>query len=163
MENRAETAFRRPALIAGALIVLGIALAIADWFCAGEKNIALMSVAAALGIGLAQALALIPGVSRSGITITVALALGFSRKEAARFSFLMSVPIIAGAGILKSKEIWLSPDKAALGAGFLSSAVAGLVAIWFLMRYVQTHRYTPFVLYRWALGAFVLLNLPRFQ
>jgi len=163
LEHRAETVFRSSALIACALILLGLALWAADWFCAGEKTIADLGIGAAFGIGLAQSLALIPGVSRSGITITVALALGFRRSEAARFSFLMSVPIIAGAGILKFKEILLSPDKLALAAGFTSAAVAGLLAIWVLMRYVQHHRYTPFVLYRWALGAFVLLNLAKFQ
>jgi undecaprenyl-diphosphatase len=156
LEHKAETVFRSPALIAYALIILGAFLAWADWRLKGNKTIADLTVATAGLIGLAQGFALIPGVSRSGITITTALALGLQRREAARFSFLMSVPIIAGAGILKFKAILLSPDKAALGIGFLSAAVAGFFAIWALMTYVQTRRYTPFVIYRWILGIFVL-------
>jgi undecaprenyl-diphosphatase len=162
LEHQVETVFRDPRLIAIALIVMGIALGLADRFFAGQKRITDLSVPTAVGVGIAQSLALIPGVSRSGITITVALALGFARPEAARFSFLLSIPIIAGAGVLKSKELWLSPEKGPLVVGFLGAAVAGLAAIAILMRYVQNHRYTPFILYRWVLGAFVLLNLSRF-
>jgi undecaprenyl-diphosphatase len=97
-------------------------------------------------------------VSRSGITITTALALGLNRRDAAKFSFLLSIPIIAGAGVLKSKAILHSPDKLALALGFTSAAVAGLFAIWLLFKIIQTRRYTPFVIYRWILGAFVLLH-----
>jgi undecaprenyl-diphosphatase len=163
LEHKAETVFRSAALIAGALIALGLALAIADWFCKGDRKIKDLTIGSALGMGIAQAFALIPGVSRSGVTITIGRALGMERQEAARFSFLMSFPIIAGAGLLKFKQILHSPDKIALAAGFVSAAISGLFAISLLMRYVQRHRYTPFVLYRWALGAFVLLNLSRFQ
>lgn len=162
LEHRAETVFRSPFLIAWTLIGLGVLLGIADRMHP-EKPLSEMSWPMALGIGLAQSLALIPGVSRSGITITVALALGFRRDEAARFSFLMSIPIIAGAGILKAKQIFLSPDHVGLAIGFAGAAASGLLAISVLMKYVQKHRYTPFVLYRWALGAFVLLNLAHFQ
>lgn len=162
LEHKAETVFRSPALIACALIGMGLLLGLADWFCAGSKRIPDLTFLSAFGIGIAQSLALIPGVSRSGITITIALALGFERREAARFSFLMSVPIIAGAGLLKFKQILHSPDILALCSGFASSAIFGFLAIWILMRYVQHHRYTPFVLYRWALGAFVLFNLAHF-
>ena len=157
-EHKAETAFRSPALIASALILLGTLLALADWFCKGDKKISDLTWKMALIIGISQGLALIPGVSRSGITITTALALGFERREAARFSFLLSAPIIAGAGILKFHAILLSPDKMALGAGFVCAAVAGFFAIWALMKYVQTRSYLPFAIYRWALGLFVLLR-----
>jgi len=156
LEHKAETVFRSPILIAWTLIGMGALLGIADWFCKGDKKISDLTVKAAALIGVAQGLALIPGVSRSGITITIALALGLERREAARFSFLMSVPIIAGAGVLKFKAILLSPDKLALAAGCFTSAFAGFLAIWALMTYVQTRRYTPFVLYRWILGLFVL-------
>ncbi|MFA5976174.1 MAG: undecaprenyl-diphosphatase UppP [Elusimicrobiota bacterium] len=161
-EQKVETVFRNPKLIAIVLIVMGVALGFMDRFFAGQKRITDLSVTTAVGVGMAQALALMPGVSRSGITITVALALGFAREEAAHFSFLLSIPIIAGAGIFKSRELWLSPEKGPLVVGFLGAAVAGLAAIAILMRYVQKHRYTPFILYRWALGTFVLLNLSRF-
>ena len=163
LEHKAEEAFRSPALIASALILMGTGLGIADWLCKGDREVANLTYWMAVLIGLAQGLALIPGVSRSGITITMALALGLSRKEAARFSFLMSVPIIAGAGILKMKTILHSPDKLALGAGFLAAALAGFLAIWILFKIIQTKRYTPFVVYRWALGLFVLLNLAKFH
>ena len=163
LEHKAETVFRSPALIAAALLIMGGLLALADWLSKGDKAIPDLTLGMALAIGLAQSFALIPGVSRSGVTITTALALGLGRREAAKFSFLMSIPIIAGAGLLKTKAIFYSPDKMALGVGFLGAAVSGLFAIWLLMKYVQTRRYTPFVLYRWTLGAFVLLNLARFQ
>jgi undecaprenyl-diphosphatase len=163
LEHKAETVFRSPQLIAIALIVLGVFLLVADYLSPGRRSIHEMTNGLALAIGLAQGLALIPGVSRSGVTITVALFLGFRRPDAARFSFLMSIPIIAGAGVLKFKEILLSPDKLALAAGFGAAAVSGFIAIWFLMRYVQRHRYTPFVIYRWVLGALVLMNLGKFQ
>jgi len=156
LEHKAETIFRSPALIGVALIVMGTALAIADYFCKGDKTVYGLTYNTAAAIGIAQSLALIPGVSRSGITITIALALGLERREAARFSFLLSVPIIAGAGILKLKAILHSADKMALGVGFSASAIAGFFAIWALMTYVQTKRYTPFVIYRWLVGLFAL-------
>jgi undecaprenyl-diphosphatase len=162
LEHKAETVFRSPALVAWALIGMGALLLLADRMSRGEKTLSQMTWQMALLIGAAQGFALIPGVSRSGVTITTALFLGMQRREAARFSFLMSIPIIAGAGILKFKEILLSPDKAVLGVGLAAAAVSGFFAIWFLLRYVQNHRYTPFVTYRWALGAFVLLNLSKF-
>jgi len=157
-EHKVETAFRSPALIASALILMGVLLALADRLGKGEKMVSDLTWKTAALIGLSQALALVPGVSRSGITITTALVLGFQRREAARFSFLMSAPIIAGAGLLKFHAILLSPDKMALGAGFVCSALFGLLAIWALMRYVQTRSYMPFAVYRWILGLFVLLR-----
>jgi undecaprenyl-diphosphatase len=163
LEHKAETTFRSPQLIGCTLIVMGLLLLLADYSTRAEKSLADITWGIALVLGFAQALALIPGVSRSGITITVALFLGLARPDAARFSFLMSIPIIAGAGLLKFKQILLSPDHAALCAGFTGAAISGYLAIWILLRYVQRNRYTPFVLYRWALGAFVLLNLGRFQ
>src|SRR5207253_10998208 len=133
-------------------------LLLADYITQESKTLQDVTWGMALTMGLAQGLALIPGVSRSGITITVALFLGMRREDAARFSFLMSIPIIAGAGVLKFKQILLTPEKAALGVGFIAAAISGFLAIWFLLRYVQRNRYTPFVIYRWILGALVLLN-----
>jgi undecaprenyl-diphosphatase len=158
-EHKIETIFRSPFLIAWALILLGVLLALADRLWTGDKKVSDLTWMTAAVIGLSQALALVPGVSRSGITITTALALGFERREAARFSFLMSAPIIAGAGLLKFHAIMSSPDKIALGAGFACSALAGFFAIWALMRYVQTRSYMPFAVYRWILGLFVLVKV----
>ncbi len=163
LEHKAETVFRDPLLIGLTLISMGLALLIADWFLGGMKTLDDMSAGAALALGVAQSAALIPGVSRSGVTITLALALGFRRTEAARFSFLMSIPVIAGAGLLKFHEILGAPDKLGLSVGFVAAAVSGFFAIWVLLRYVQNHRYTPFVLYRWALGAYVLTHLSLFK
>ena len=163
LEHRAESTFRSPLLIAYTLIVMGALLWLADHFGKGTKGIKDITFRTALVLGVAQSLALIPGVSRSGITITLGLAFGLERKAAARFSFLMSIPIIAGAGLLKAKAIWLTPDKMALAAGFAASALAGFFAIWILMRCVERYRYTPFAVYRWALGLFVLLNLSHFE
>jgi undecaprenyl-diphosphatase len=162
LEHKAETLFRSPVLIAWTLIGMGLLLGVADRFLSGRKTLEGMSWPLALLIGAAQSLALVPGISRSGITITMALAMGFRREESARFSFLMSVPIIAGAGLLKMKEILHAADKAGLLAGFSASALFGFAAIWLLMRYVQTRRYTPFVLYRCLLGVFVLIQISRF-
>lgn len=162
LEHRLETVLRTPTIIGWSLLVMGTGLFLADRFGKGHRDLMNLSLPCALAIGFAQSLALIPGVSRSGITITVALAMGFERRAAARFSFLMSIPIIAGAGILKFREIFSSPDKAALIAGFTGAAIAGIFAIWLLFRLVQAARYTPYVVYRWALGIFVLLNLSKF-
>ena len=162
LEHKAETVFRSSHLIAWTLIGMGALLGLADYLTRGDKRMTDLHWLQALGIGVAQGFALIPGVSRSGITITLGLLLGLERREAARFSFLMSIPIIAGAGILKGKEILLNPQRDALLLGFVGAAVSGLLAIWLLLRYVQNHRYTPFVLYRWILGALVLMNLNRF-
>jgi undecaprenyl-diphosphatase len=163
LEHKAENAFRSPFLIAVALIAMGVLLLIADLTGKGRKSMADLSWRMAFLIGISQGLALIPGVSRSGATITLALFMGLERSEAARFSFLMSIPIIAGAGMLKLKEILLAPDQTVLIVGLASAAISGFLAIWVLMHYVQRNRYTPFVLYRWALGLFVLLNLAHFQ
>jgi undecaprenyl-diphosphatase len=163
LEHQIETVFRSPLLIAAALAVLGALLLIADRYFSGRKTVADLTFQTALGVGIAQSLALIPGVSRSGITMTTALMLGFNRSEAARLSFLLSVPIIAGAGLLKFKEILMAPDKAVLWAGFSGAAIAGFLAIGGLLRFVRLRHYTPFVVYRWILAAFVLLNLSHFQ
>jgi len=159
LEDYIEGAFRNPQLIACTLMLMGLLLWVADRYFSGHRNVWNTDARSALAIGLAQSLALVPGVSRSGITMTAALALGFSRTEAARFSFLLSIPVIAGAGILKSKEIFNSPNPVAVWAGFLGAAVAGLLAIWGLLHIVQRYRYTPFVVYRVVLGIVILMSL----
>lgn len=163
LEEAADNAFRSPILIAGALLVAGTLLGLADRFCTGKRTLEGLTWKSALGIGVAQSLALIPGVSRSGSTITAGLALGMTRTEAARFSFLLSVPIIAGAGILKLPEILEAPSPSVVAIGFVAAAVSGVLAIKFLMSYVLTRTYRPFVIYRWGLALFVLFNLARFQ
>jgi undecaprenyl-diphosphatase len=158
LEHKAEEAFRSPALIGWTLLGMGLAMGAGDRKGGGTRTAEEMTPLQALLIGAAQALALVPGVSRSGATITAALFLGLRRDEAARFSFLMAIPIIAGAGLLKMPQILHSVDKAGLAAGFAASALSGFLAIWLLLRYVRTRTYVPFVVYRVLLGLSVILG-----
>jgi len=116
--------------------------------------------ASALTIGLFQCLALIPGVSRSGITITAGLMLGFTRESAARFSFLLSLPIVAGAALLKSVHLLQHGIPAGEGVpmlvGILVSAITGYISVAFLLKFVQKHSISPFVWYRVAAGGVVI-------
>ena len=124
-----------------------------------EEELGRLPVAKAAGIGLGQALALIPGTSRSGVTISVGLFQGVSREAAARFSFLLSIPAILGAGILKLDELGNATEAPAeLVAGTLAAAVSGFLAVSFLIRLLRTRTLWPFIWYRLAAGAlFVLL------
>lgn len=110
----------------------------------------------ALLIGFAQALAIIPGTSRSGATMTAALMLGLSREAAAKFSFLMSVPVGLGAAILVTKDLVESPeaiDYQALGIGMLVSFLAAYACIYYFLKYISRMGMTPFVIYRLILGS----------
>ena len=124
-----------------------------------EEELKRLPVAKAAGIGLAQALALVPGTSRSGITISAGLFQGVSREAAARFSFLLSIPAILGAGILKLGELsGATETPAELVAGTLAAAISGFVAVSFLLRLLRTRTLWPFIWYRLiAGGLFVLL------
>ncbi|HJU03441.1 MAG TPA: undecaprenyl-diphosphate phosphatase, partial [Actinomycetes bacterium] len=124
-----------------------------------EEELKRLPVARAAGIGLAQALALIPGTSRSGVTISTGLFLGVSRATAARFSFLLSIPAILGAGVLKLDELsGATETPAELVAGAVAAAVSGFLAVSFLIRLLRTRTLWPFIGYRLIAGAlFVLL------
>ena len=117
----------------------------------------------ALGVGLAQCLALMPGTSRSGVTITAARFLKLSRDDAARLSFLLLIPIVFGAALLKGAKVsvdGLPPGSAGpFIVGMLAAAVVGLVAIWGLLGYVRRHTYTVFVVYRLVLSAAILITI----
>ncbi len=141
-------------------IIFGLLMYIADRFSSAKKIMEDMKISPAILIGIAQAIAIIPGTSRSGITMTAARALGYSRPEAARFSFLLGIPAIAGAGVLVlgdaiSKGEVISSD--ALITGGLTFFTA-LAAITFLMKLLKTVTFLPFVIYRLILGV-VLLSL----
>lgn len=155
LEEQAETVFRSPLIIVFTLTTLGILLLVADKR-ENSKKITEMKVTNALTIGFAQALALVPGVSRSGITMTTGLFSGFRRGDAAKFSFMMSAPIIAGAGLLKLKDIAATDLTTAFWVGFFASAISSLLAIGFLLRYVRKHRFTLFAYYRFALASLIL-------
>lgn len=160
LESAIETAFRAPAAVAAWLIGISLVMAAAEYFSRRRKGLDEMKLAPALAIGLAQALALAPGVSRSGITLSAGLALGYQREAAARFSFLLALPVIAGACVTKFKT-WLAPgtgqDLPLLLAGTAAAALAGLACIHWLLGYLRRHSLYPFVVYRLLLGAAVLL------
>ena len=159
LEKIAETIFRNPVLIACMLILLGVVLYLVDRKGKKEIDVRHISLKISLLIGLSQALAIIPGVSRSGVTMTTALALGMTRDGAARFSFLLSAPIILGAALVKVPALVANPTM--IDAGFLAGmAVAcfsGFLAIGCLLRYVQTRTFLPFVIYRFGLGILVMV------
>lgn len=154
-----ETHFRSAEIIAWATLGFGIVLWIADRVGMTLRKIEHLSWGSALFIGLMQVLALIPGTSRSGITITAARVLGMERQEAARFSMLMSIPTILGAGILSGYDLYLSGDIA-LGLDVLIAAalafLTAMIAIWGLMQWLRNASFTPFVLYRIILAAGLL-------
>jgi undecaprenyl-diphosphatase len=160
LQSRAESAFRDPQLIAIALIVMGLILWAVDRSVDQRRVLGEMRWIDSLLIGLAQVIALIPGVSRSGSTITSARGLRFDRESAAEFSFLMSMPIIAAAVILEGpKALRAGGFSNELMSGILASAISGWLAISILMRYVSKHSYGIFAFYRVALGIAVLAVL----
>ncbi|MDR1684360.1 MAG: undecaprenyl-diphosphate phosphatase [Elusimicrobiota bacterium] len=154
LQDAAENVFRNPLLIAAMLIIFAAALMFADKISKAQRQT--FTLGAMLLIGLAQALAIMPGVSRSGVTITAALLLGFGRGESARISFLLSMPVIAGAAVLKLKDMTMADVNAAFVCGFLAAAFGGWLVIKFLMRYIQTRSFDAFVYYRFALGAAIV-------
>lgn len=157
LEERAETVFRAPALTAMALIVMGIILWAVDRFSPEARAMHRMRWFDALLIGTAQVVALVPGVSRSGSTITTGRALHFDRQTAAIFSFLMSMPITAAAIVLKAPDV---VREGGVGmqvvVGVVAAGVSSWLAIAVLLRYVSRHSYGVFALYRLLLGAVVL-------
>ncbi len=157
-----ETAFRSPTLVAITLTIGALILWLADRTGrkAGEVNDVTFPIA--FGIGAAQALALVPGISRSGISISAGLTAGLTREAAARFSFLMATPITAGAGIwevrkLLSGEAGVTVDTLPLVLGMASALVSGIAAISLTLRYLRTHPTTVFVVYRVALSIAVVV------
>jgi undecaprenyl-diphosphatase len=159
LESKAENALRSPLLIAFMLIIMGLALYWVD--IQGSKRFKLekVTLGASILIGFSQALAIIPGVSRSGITMTAGLATGLTREAAARFSFLLSAPIILGAGLVEVPHLLKTPG--AISSHFwisiIVSALAGMASIGFLLRYLQKKSFAPFVWYRLLLGVLVIV------
>lgn len=156
LEHKAETLFRHPAWMAVNLMLFALVLAWAD-SADNDSQERELGYRDFFIIGCAQALSIMPGVSRSGITITAALFLGASRARAARISFLLSVPVIAGAGLLELRHMQLAELGWEYAAGFAASALSGWIAISFLMDYVRRSSYRLFVAYRLALGAVLLV------
>ena len=157
-----ETAFREARLVALTLVVGAAILWLAEKTGTRTRRIADLSTAGALGIGAAQAIALVPGISRSGISISAGMFAGLDRESAARFSFLMATPITAGAGLyelrkLVSGEAGVNVDLGLLLAGMVAALGAGLAAIAILLRFLRTHPTTIFIVYRILLSAVILV------
>ncbi len=162
-ENLIQDTLGAPWLIAVALAVFGVLLWAVDRRARSDRSLEDLRPRSGLMLGIAQAAALQPGVSRSGVTITAARAMGFDRETAARFSFLLALPIIAGAGLYKGLDLAKTGIPEGMAApfiwGFISSAVAGFLTIWFLLKYLRKHDFTVFMVYRLAVAAIVLVAI----
>ena len=161
--DRIEYFFRSPQIVAWNLIGWGIVLGFADWYEKRHVPDATVEWKHTVTMGFSQVLALIPGTSRSGITMTAGLFFGLSRAKAAEFSFLMSIPIIAAAGGSGLRDLaaaaYGSVPFVPLLAGFMAAAVSGFFAITVLLRFLTKHGFFPFVVYRIAIGIMILLFL----
>ncbi len=158
LEEVIQKKLGQPWLIAVMLAVFGVILYVADKRAASNRKIEDLTVKGGLVLGLAQAVALQPGVSRSGITITAGRLYGLDRESAARFSFLLALPIIAGAGIFKSVDLisnGINGYAAPFFWGIVSSAVSGFAVIWFLLSYLRRRTFAAFLVYRLAVAALV--------
>jgi undecaprenyl-diphosphatase len=156
LESKAETIFRSPLLIAFTLSFVGLILYLVDKYHKHRKNIDEISWRDSLLIGLSQAVAIIPGVSRSGATITTGLAMGLNRRAAARFSFLLSTPIIFGAALVKMPHLLQNGLDIHLIIGMLSAAVSGYLAIKYLLKFIEKTSYAIFFWYRLGISILIL-------
>jgi undecaprenyl-diphosphatase len=163
LEGFVEDQLGRPLIIGILMIVMALVLWVVDRSARQTRDLTGLRWPDSVWIGLAQALALAPGVSRSGITIVTGRALSLRREAAVRYSFLLSVPIIAGAAALKGYELAQSGMPAGTAMPFVlgiaSAAVGGFLAIAFLLRYIRTHGFGLFVIYRLAVGSAVIIAI----
>ncbi len=161
LEDFFESLFGKPAWVAFFLLVTAALLVVSERLGKRSREMGDLSWADALLIGLAQASAIAPGISRSGATMAAGLFRGLDRTVAARFSFLLATPIILGAGLMQLAGLAGAADAAAqipaLVAGFLAAAVAGYLCIWALLRYLQRGRLYPFAVYCAVAGVFCLI------
>lgn len=159
--DQIETTARNLYLVASSLIIFGILLGLADRYGRKIKSIEKLKLPEALAFGLGQAMALIPGVSRSGATITTGLTLGYNRVAATRYAFLLAIPAVLGSGLYEGMKI-SDQQNVEWGQTILATVIAffvGLGVISWLLRWLTTRTYTPFVIYRVVLGLVVLLLL----
>jgi undecaprenyl-diphosphatase len=163
LEKSAETLFRSPALVATTMGLVGLLLLLAERSGRRQRDIRALTLRDALLIGFSQALAVVPGVSRSGITMTTGLFRGLNREAAARFSFLLSAPIIFGAGVHSLPKILRQGGAGGEGAlylaGFLAAALSGYAVIAWLLQFIRTRSFAIFAYYRLALAGLVYLSL----
>lgn len=166
LEDVVEHVFRNLGLVGITLISMGIVLYIADRFGKNRVSFSDISWKQALGIGCSQALAIIPGVSRSGVTISCARIFGIDRESAARFSFLLSTPIILGSAAVPLKNFFERGLSVSLGyfiVGIFASGLVGLVCIAFLLKYLRKADFSIFVWYRFLIGTYFLFVFFRQQ
>ncbi len=162
LEEKAETVFRSPLLIACAMSAFAVVFYFIDMSSRKTRTLKSLNFLDSVLIGISQALAIIPGVSRSGVTMATGIGLKFDREAAARFSFLLSAPIILGATVLKFKDIGTlasGQNGLSLFIGFIVSAVTGFISIGFLLRYLRKHSFTAFVVYRIIFSMVIFLVL----
>lgn len=161
LEDMMETAFRSPHLVAYALIAGSLVMMVAEYVQKRRTTGQALSVRKGLIVGFFQSLALIPGMSRSGMTISGGLFLGLSREAAARFGFLLAVPIILGSGLKKLLELYMDGNLTTLGTpllwGSIAAFVSGIAAIHLLLLFLKRQPLTVFIVYRLALAAIILL------
>lgn len=157
-----ESTFEKPALAAVFLIGTGVLLVSADAFAKRKKEEADISYSDALLVGAFQAIAIFPGISRSGATISAGMFAGLSREAATRFAFLLSIPIIAGTTLVKLADVLGTPggggEILTATPGALAAAVTGFAAIHFLLRYLTKHKLTVFAAYCWLIAGLYLLT-----
>jgi len=161
-QHSIESVLRAPWIIAAASIIFGLLLWVADRGAIRQRDEYSLTLKDVLIIGCSQVLALIPGTSRSGITITLGLFLGLSRKASARFSFLLAMPVIFASGVLQSVRMFteVSPiGWSELALGIVLSAISAGLCIHYFLRLVERIGMLPFVLYRVLLGGLILLSL----
>jgi undecaprenyl-diphosphatase len=153
--------FSAPPAAAALLLVTGTAMFLAERYAARERGMECLHKRESVIIGVAQSVALAPGISRSGATISTGLALGLRRPDAARFSFLMAIPAILGATLLEFIDLLRGavPDESTLvlAAGFMAALISGYLAIALLLRHLQRRGLRPFAYYCWAMGLFSLI------
>ena len=151
-EDYIEATFRSPAAVAVMLVLGGIFMAVAERLGARVLGLEALTWRTALFIGLLQTIALVPGTSRSGITIAAGLLVGLQRAPAARFSFLLATPLVLAAGLMSLGKIAAGDLDGALLLGFVTALLSGLLAIRFLLAFLQRYSLLPFVWYRLALA-----------
>ena len=164
-ESKIETSLRSPLLIAATLAVFGLVIYLVDRLMKHTQKLKDMSYLQSILIGLGQSLALIPGISRSGATMTAGIALGFKRKTAAKFSFLIATPIMLGATIFRAKDLFQLPTAdwfngfsfLAAIVGFIAALISGYLAIKYLLKYLNHGSFTPFVIYRIGLAIIIII------
>jgi undecaprenyl-diphosphatase len=163
LESVVEDELRDPAIVGAMLILFSAPMVAAERYGTRVRNVGDAGIGDAVGVGAAQAVALVPGVSRSGITISAGMFAGFKREEAATFAFLLSAPIIAAAGgkqvfdLLRGEDAGASAGLDVYLVGLVAAGVVGYAAVAFLIRFLRTNSLYPFVYYRLALGSIVLV------